>query len=134
MIWLLILEKDSGSGKRVVESYNGEAINAPRLSVQIQWDASNAGSSSTLYTVRDRLKDMVTELEYKSGVLQWLIPCMRQRVTGAVKVLLYGKVRGNQGSRSEYTRVSHPLSYTGGSVSRDPGCTDENLNSIACIN
>lgn len=127
-----IIMKASGTGKRVVESYDGEASAAARLTVQLQWDS---GSTTTAtQTVRDRLKSEVQDLEYKSGT-----PIVDALYEAALYYkglpVDYGKVRGTSAgttSRSEYTRVSHPGSYTGGTLFRDASCTDADLNSSAC--
>jgi len=128
-----IIQKASGTGKRTVEAYNGEASAAARLSVKIQWDAGDS-TDSTLQTVRARLKQEVDNLEYKSGtpIVDTLYEAASYYRGGAVD---YGKVRGLNAattSRSEYTRVSHPASYTGGTVLRDVACTDDNLNATEC--
>ena len=46
----------------------------------------------------------------------------------------YGTRRGRQLNANRFSRVSHPESYTGGTVSRDVRCTDDNLNSSFCRN
>ncbi len=128
-----ILERASGSGKRTVESYNGEPGAAPRLFIKIQYDAG-ATTEETLVTVRDRLIQEVDNLQYKSGT-----PIVDTLYEAALYFrgdeVLYGKARGNNPlttSRSEYTRVSHPASYTGGNLTQPTGCTSENLNAYAC--
>ncbi len=45
--------------------------------------------------------------------------------------VLYGKGRGNQ---TTYGRLSHPASYSGGTLVRNANCTDSSLNSSACAN
>ncbi|NOY63548.1 MAG: VWA domain-containing protein [Gammaproteobacteria bacterium] len=130
-----IIEKTAGTGKRVVESYDGESSVAPRLSVQIAYNAGATSSSApTLMTVRERLKQEVGALQYKSGT-----PIVDTLYEAALyyrgEGVLFGKQRGNNAattSRSEYTRVSHPSSYTGGGVVRSSSCLDSNLNSADC--
>ncbi|NOZ10900.1 MAG: VWA domain-containing protein [Gammaproteobacteria bacterium] len=137
-----------GSGKRVAESFNGDAANAPRLRVMIQ--GGTGTGTSTLTTVRSRLKNIVDELQYKTGtpILSTLVEAARYFRGEEV---LYGKQRGDAGSRSEFTRVSHFLSYcikdiagnvtcpganTTGyppfGVDRTPPCSADNPNSTAC--
>ncbi|MEE9337105.1 MAG: PilC/PilY family type IV pilus protein [Methylococcaceae bacterium] len=125
----------SGTGKRVAVSYNksdGGATNAAVLKVKVQ---GQLGTGSN--TVRDRLIDIVDEIEYKSGtpLVDALFEAALYYRGGNV---LYGTTRGNSINsdsslnRSEYTRVSHPASYTGGAVVREAGCTDSTLNSTEC--
>jgi type IV pilus assembly protein PilY1 len=131
---VLVIEKASGSGVREVESHNGEAAAAARLTVKIQWDAGSTPDEGTLITVRQRLLREVDNLQYKSGtpIVDTLYEAARYfRGEG----VYYGKRRGNDAAstgRSEYTRVSHPSAYAGGAVYREPGCTDDNLNATAC--
>ncbi len=123
----------SGSGLRRAWSQNGEPASAPVLRVKV-----NGELSSGYKTVRDRLHDIVTELNWKSGT-----PIVDTLYEAALyykgEDVFYGTTRGNSNntstsmSRSEYTRVSHPASYTGGTVVRDAACTDDNLNSSSCI-
>ncbi len=129
-----IIEKQSGSGKRVVESHNGESGAAPRLTVKIQWQTGGTEEEGALLTVRERLRQEVDNLEYKSGT-----PIVDAFYEGARyfrgEVLDYGVRRGYpSSSRREYTRVSHPASYepNGSSVVREAGCTDDNLNATEC--
>lgn len=122
-----------GTGKRVADSYDGSASKAAVLKVKIQGRLSTVSN-----TVRSRLIDIVDDIEYKSGtpLVDALFEAALYYRGGNV---LYGTTRGNSinsGSslnRSEYTRVSHPASYTGGTVVREEGCTDSTLNSDACI-
>ena len=123
----------SGSGLRRAWSNDGSPANAPVLRVKV-----NGELSSGFKTVRNRLHDIVTELNWKSGT-----PIVDTLYEAALYYrgddVFYGTTRGNSQnsgtsmSRSEYTRVSHPASYTGGTVVRDAGCTDDNLNSSSCI-
>ncbi len=123
----------SGSGLRRAWSNDGQPASAPVLRVKI-----NGELSSGFKTVRNRLQDIVTELNWKSGT-----PLVDTLYEAALYYrgddVFYGTTRGDSHSgsnlddRSKYTRVSHPASYTGGTVVRDAGCTDDNLNSTSCI-
>ncbi len=53
--------------------------------------------------------------------------------------VLYGKTRTNvlghfRHSAEHLTRLSHPDSYTGGTIVREPGCTADNLDDLSCRN
>ncbi len=122
----------SGSGKRVADSYDGEPINSAVLKVKIQ---GQLGSGSK--TVRSRLKDIVDEINWKSGT-----PIVDTLYEAALYYrgddVFYGKTRGNSANagtsldRSEYTRLSHTASYTGGSIVRTGSCTEDNQNHVDC--
>ncbi len=128
---VIIIERQSGGGKRVVESYDGEPSAAAKLTINAKWNAGDT-TQGPLVTVRSRLIETVDAMQYKGST----------PIVGALyEAALYfqglpvdhGTHRGTPGhSRREYTRVSHPGTYTGGTVVRDPGCTDEDLNNVAC--
>ena len=122
----------SGSGLRRAWSNDGNPAKAPVLRIKVSGELSTG-----FKTVRNRMHDIVTELNWKSGT-----PIVDTLYEAALYYrgddVFYGTTRGNSQnagtsmSRSEYTRVSHPASYTGGTVVREAGCTDDNLNSTAC--
>ncbi|MBF0193968.1 MAG: VWA domain-containing protein [Magnetococcales bacterium] len=118
----------TGSGKRVVESYNGETGAAAKLRVTY---SGGVESQVTGKTVRSRLIELVDEIQYRSGtpIVDSLYEAARYFRGEGVD---YGTTRGNQGSRSEYTRVSHPASYTGGTLVQPSGCSDLELDSTNC--
>ncbi len=128
---VIIIDRQSGGGKRVVESYNGETTAAAKLIIKAKWNAGGT-SQGALMTVRTKLTQLIDELQYKGST----------PIVGTIyEAALYfkgmnadfGKARGRSGdSRREYTRVSHPSSYTSGTVARASGCTDANLNATAC--
>lgn len=122
----------SGTGKRVAASYNGGASKAAVLTIKLQGQLASGQN-----TVRNKLKGIVDDIEYKSGT-----PLVDTMYEAALYYrggnVFYGTTRGNSVnsgsslSRSEFTRLSHPASYTGGSVVRTGGCTDSTLNSTDC--
>ena len=118
----------TGSGKRVVESYNGETGAAPKLKIT---HSGGDSAQATGKTVRTRLIELVDEIQYRSGtpIVDTLYEAARYFRGEGVD---YGKLRGNQGSRSEYTRVSHPATYSGGSLFQPGGCGNDNLDSSHC--
>ena len=131
----------SGSGKRVANSFEGEASLAPRLRVVVSGSVAIPAQ-----TVRDKLLETVENLNWKSGT-----PILDVLYEAALyyrgEDVLYGLTRGfgavigdgslgdSSSSRSEYTRVSNPLSWNGGgTVVRPSGCTEASPNSTNCIN
>jgi len=122
----------SGTGERVAVTYNGEASNAPILKIKTQGQAGVGGK-----TVRSRLKNIVDELNYKGGtpIVDTLYEAARYYRGESV---FYGTTRGNSVDSTasltgaEFSRVSHPASYSGGTVVRSTECTDSNLNSTDC--
>ena len=122
----------TGSGERTAESHDGSEGEAPVLHIKIQGKLADASEQ----TVRSRLHHVVDDLQHKGGtpIVDTLYEA-GQYYRG--QSVVFGTTRGNSiggGSlyESERTRVSHPASYTGGTVIRDSGCTDANLNATAC--
>src|SRR5690606_18668516 len=84
-------------------------------------------------TVRMRLKQIVNGM-VASGNTPIVDTLYEAGLYFRGEPVLYGKQRGpGWGSNARYTRVSHPASYTGGSVYRPDGCTDADLNASACV-
>ncbi|VAX07027.1 Type IV fimbrial biogenesis protein PilY1, partial [hydrothermal vent metagenome] len=126
-----IIKKDSGSGKRRMWSYNGNAGAAAVLHVQVQWNAGS-GSSAPTTTVRQLLKQTVDNIQYKSGtpIVGTMYEAARYYRGEALE---FGDQRGGSGtSRREHTRVSHPATYTGGTLNQTGSCTNDNLSHTDC--
>ena len=132
----------TGTGKRVAESQDGSAIDAPRLRIEYQTGsgggggsatgASGGGAGFTGVTVRDRLHQIVDDIQKRGGT-----PILGAMVEAAHyyrgEPVYYGLQRGPQQSSDKVTRVSHPASWTGGTVVKPAGCTDLDLDSSDCI-
>ncbi len=96
-----------------------------------------AGAKST---VRQELMIDVST----SMVMQWITPTVGGLIEAARyytgEPVLYGKQRwlgagaAHNNERGEHSRVSHPASYTGGDLYRDPNglCTDADLSDPSC--
>lgn len=122
-----IVFKITGTGKRVAESYEGSTL-APKL----VYAAQDADIAEFNATVRTKLIEVVNDLQYKSGT-----PIVDSMYEAALyyrgEAVDYGKERGgSSSSRREHARVSHPDSYTGGSLEQPDGCTADNLSATAC--
>jgi len=121
---LAIIQTASG-GTRHAYTFDNQPADAPLLKIKVQ---SGGVYTPVQKTVRTRLKEIVNEL-VPSGytpIVDTLYEATNYYKGGPV---LYGKTRGAQ---LIYGRVSHPDSYTGGTVVRDSRCTDDNLNSSYC--
>ena len=127
----------SGSGLRAARSYKHSPANGARLRIQVQGGSGN--EPPTPETVRSRLIEVVNELEYKSGtpIVSTMAEAARYYRGDTV---FYGKTRGagetldSGGSlnRSEFSRTSHPASYSGATSTLPDGCTTDNLSSNNC--
>jgi type IV pilus assembly protein PilY1 len=121
----LAIIQTASSGGRDAYTFNNQPADAALLKIKVQ---SGGVAASARKTVRSRLKEIVNEF-VPSGytpIVDTLYEAANYYKGGSV---LYGKTRGAQ---TTYGRVSHPDSYTGGTVSRATGCTDDTLNSSAC--
>lgn len=133
----------TGSGERTAEAFEGDAGSAASLRIVVKGGLGDDGTE--VITVREKLLEVVDALQYKSGtpILDVMYEAARYfRGEGVV----YGKTRGfghtigdstlgdGSSSRSQYTRISNPLSWSGsGTVVQPAGCTDSNPNSTDCI-
>ncbi len=127
------LSHKSGNYTRTVESYNGEPTKAPRLTVTYVLDAAGGASSGqiTYMTTREKLKQSLLDMKYKGGTpsVGALYEAAKYFKSMPVK---YGLERGLGGNKHEYHRVSHPESYTGGTLNRPSACTEDDPNSWDC--
>ena len=117
----------TGTGKRVAESYEGSTL-APKL----VYTAQESDIATLDATVRTELISVVNDIQYKSGT-----PIVDSLYEAALyyrgEAIDYGTYRGGSStSRREHARVSHPDSYTGGSLEQPAGCSAENLSASAC--
>lgn len=128
---VVILAHQSGTGLRVAKSYERSPTSAPKLTVKATWKTTSATQGPTV-TVRNRLVELVDGLTASGNT-----PIVDSLYEGALyfrgEAVDYGKNRGYATSANRrYNRVSHPASYTGGSVYRDASCLDSDLNSTYC--
>ena len=119
----------TGSGNRVVESFDGSTL-APRLI----YYAKDSDVTSSSATVREELVRLVDEMEYKSGtpIADTLYEAALYYRGGAVD---YGRDRGSDSdadSERIKTSLSHPDSYSGGEIDYPDGCTDDLMDTLAC--
>lgn len=120
----------SGTGKRRAESYNGDSARAPVLTIEYQ-----GSPVETKTTVRDRLKEIVDELQQRGGT-----PIAGSMLEAAYyfrgEAVRFGLERGTQSSSDNKTRVSHQASYTanGATVTTPGTCTAANLGASDCKN
>ncbi len=125
----LLVENGGGSNGREVFAYEDAPANAARLKVSYKVYGSTGGQTST---VRDSLREAVLALDLHPGT-----PVIDSYAEAAFyytgRPVLYGRTRGAQNARNSVHRVSHPESYSGGQVFREPGCTDANLNAADCV-
>ncbi|MBX2838164.1 MAG: hypothetical protein KTR35_15000 [Gammaproteobacteria bacterium] len=103
----------------------GEAVSA-RLVIYFQELREQPG---TIF--RENLKNQINALVAQGGtpIVEAYYEASQYFTDGNVE---YGLKRGAQGWNDRYHRVSHPFSYTGGTVSRPGTCTDANLDNPDC--
>ena len=118
----------SGSGKRVADSYDGNPATAPRLQITFE-----GVPETTKKTVRQRMKDIVSELSQTGGT-----PISGTMLEAAYyfrgEDVRFGRQRGTQSSSYAASRVSNAASYdAGGATVTYPGsCSEDNLNHSDC--
>lgn len=134
---VFILENRGSSGKRAVESYDGDAGAAPKLIVKYESFIQPSTEQPTYITARDRLLSEIKGMTAQGGT-----PIVGAYYEAAQYMLGdnvdYGRNRGfsnrDRNGKSRFHRVSHPLSYVGGAVERRSDCTDNNLDAPGCTN
>ncbi|HEC15619.1 MAG TPA: VWA domain-containing protein [Sedimenticola sp.] len=124
---MALVVEASGSKDRRAFTYNSSAGAAALLKIKVQFGGVFAGST---YTVRSKLHDLVDDL-VPSGWTPIVDTLYESALYYRGEGVLYGKGRGQQ---TKYGRLSHPSSYTGGTVVQNPGCSYTNPNATACYN
>ncbi|MGQ7844107.1 PilC/PilY family type IV pilus protein [Granulosicoccus sp. 3-233] len=120
----------SGTNRRQFESYDSEVPAAPKLRVEYKANIGAASTQGIAYkTARDDMKSIVNGLTATGGtpIVAAYYEAVQYMLGGPVD---YGTQRGYY--RHPYHRVSHPDSYTGGSVSVNANCTASNPQSSNC--
>lgn len=129
----IFIERASGSGSlRNLYSFEGNAVSAARLHIKYVSPSSSA-NKPVLQTAREQLRQVTYDFQPLSGT-----PLVDAYLEGAQYMLgrpvYFGKERGNSRGYARHFRVSHPGSYTGGTVQRnEPWCSDDTLSDAACI-
>lgn len=119
---------------RSFSSFDSNRARAPKLLVEYRLNAGATNTADAVFkTARDDMKQVVNELSATGGtpIVSAYVEASNYLLGGPVN---YGKERGFTNNKHRYHRVSHPESYRGGTVTRDIGCTDENLESDNCRN
>lgn len=122
-----ILQHLAGSGRDIV-SYNDQAGNAPRLIINY----TTSDFSSSLVTVREELQSIVDNEIIAAGSTPIVETYHEAALYMRGDNVLYGKDRSTDSGHDTITRVSTPKSYSGGTLVRQSGCSDANLNSDEC--
>ncbi|MCP5152289.1 MAG: VWA domain-containing protein [Chromatiales bacterium] len=128
----------SATGLVRAASFDDNAARAPIIRVTVQYNIGDLEEDERAnvaeFTVRRRLFEVVDTLSHVG-----FTPIVDTLLEGAHyfrgEPVRYGASRGTGSfiNRRE-TRLSHPASYTGGTVDRpNAECTDANLNDLACI-
>ncbi len=131
---VFLVSRKSGTATRTVESYDGEPTSAPKLTVsyKVSGGATGGGETQTTYlTTRDKLKQILEDMKIRGGTPSVAAYYEAAKYFKGLPVD-YGTERGLGSNKHQYHRVSHPESYTGGTLSRPSGCTDEDFNSYNC--
>jgi len=124
-----LIRHASGNKRRTVESFDGEPSNAPTLIVEYK------SSGQTRLTVRDVLVEEVENLRIEgfTPILDVMYEGSRYLRGEPVEFgTSRGKVFDGEDYRHQYHRVSHPASYTDGTLSRPTSCTAENNDDWNC--
>ena len=143
---LAIIQTHNSGTERQARSFNHDALDAPVLTIKVQ-----GADSTAAFTVRTKLQQIVdgfdhagftpivdtlyeAALYYRGDDVDWGAQRGFENGTNVVcndpPHLCNGT--GSNPTVRRNTRVSHPASWTGGTVVKPAGCTDANLNASAC--
>jgi type IV pilus assembly protein PilY1 len=128
----ILISTTGGTGSRIATSHDASPADAPQLRVTMRAKVGDL-PSIPVTTVRQRLKQVVNELDH-NGTTPIVDNLDEAAAYFRGEPVNWGLTRGTSNDTvRRSTRVSHPASYTGGTVVRDPGCTDVNLDDQACV-
>ncbi len=116
----------TGTNAITGRAYEASAAQSATLRIKVRQNLGDLSEDFPLVPVRERLRDIVGDLPTDGGtpVVDTLYEAARY-FRG--ETIVYGAARNG-----ETTRVSHPATYTGGTLFREAGCTDDNLNAPEC--
>ena len=121
------LQYDSGSGRRKPYSFNNNPFKSPRLRVTVR---EYVGGEQK--TVRSRLIELVNQQVFTLNRTPTIETLYEAALYWRGDDVFYGSQRGVQNDGMRFARVSHPGSYTGGTLNQPAGCTNDNLNALPC--
>ncbi len=133
-IAFIINQSGTSSSSHQFESYDTDAPGAPKLRVIYKSKVGDDEQQGIAFkTARDDMKTLVNDLSATGGtpIVDAYYEAVQYMLGGSVD---YGRQRGVDGGVHRFHRVSHPSSYTGGTVSVDSDCTPANPQSEDCKN
>ena len=124
-----VLKRESGWGRRVYESRDGDQAGAPKLQVSYIIPSGSFNPESGVLTAREVLKSTIDDLKTRGGtpIVDAYYEAAQYFKGGPVD---YGKSRGYY--KHQNHRLSHPDSYTGGILNRPANCSAADLGNTAC--
>jgi len=126
----IIRKNGNSDNRRIFDTFDGELPAAAKLRITYRANVGTPGNTQIVYnTARDDMKKVVSELSATGGtpIVASYYEAVQYMLGGDVH---YGTQRGYY--RHRFHRVSHPDSYTGGSVSKSSSCHDSNPESADC--
>ena len=118
----------SGQGFRDLKSFEGGY--APALHIEYHTGKDYSGLRRAR-TAKDSMKQVINEIEAigSTPIVDAYFEASQYFLGGNVD---FGKTRGPSGAEHGFHRVSHPDSFTGGSIPSVSGCSRADYNSDAC--
>ena len=125
-----VINEQNGEGFRDLKSFEGGY--APALHIEYR-AGEDYFEQRRARTARDSMKQVISEIEAigSTPIIDSYFEASQYFLGGDVR---FGKTRGVSGAEHGYHRVSHPDSFTGGSIPSVTGCSRANYNSDACKN
>ena len=129
----LMIDPSSAAGQYLFGAHDSDVSSPPQLQIEYQLDETELqGTPVTLRTARDELIDVINGLPAHGGtpLVDYLYEAALYFRNDPVH---FGKTRGDAKPEDIASRVSHERAYIGGSLFQPPGCSELNLNSVACL-
>ena len=129
----LMIDPSSAAGQYLFGSHDSDASSPPQLQIEYQLDETDLqGTPVTLRTARDELIDVLNGLPTHGGT-----PLVDSLYEAGLYFrndpVHFGTTRGEAQEDDIASRLSHERAYIGGSLFRPPGCSELDLNNVACI-
>ncbi|MEE9320318.1 MAG: PilC/PilY family type IV pilus protein [Granulosicoccus sp.] len=134
-----VISRNSGTGTQDYKTFEQEASAAVKLRINYKsFTGSATGNIPNTITARDELKEVVNNLTAlgSTPIVSSYLEATQYYLGGPVH---YGRTRGAASTywgdqRSNYHRVSHSDSWTGGTLAQPGSCSDRDLDNYACKN
>ncbi len=120
------LERKNGAHRHFISQDSDDILSADLV---IYYESERLDAASSFREALKQQVEALTDVQPATPIVSSLQEAALYMTGNPMK---YGYKRGLQNNYSRYLRVSHPASYSGGTVYRPEGCNDLTLGSVDC--